>query len=537
MFVYSASLCAGHFPYPKIYLSFPSPVPTTVFYGETLRIPLQMHYLNLRGSDVWHLPPGSGLEIVGGYCPILTGSKDVYWVGVCYRNIVIPGDRLGKVIAGRTEYIVKGSDGYPPHRHTWGDDADYSPAFYVTVIPHPLSMSPIPIQKATANTDFVYNLQSVVRYYNENVMAGTPAQGLVNPVTQDGLRFDQASFSIVGKPQRTGTYVFQVGAINGYGAAAPTELKIEVGVNLKDKPRVKNNAQMISAIADKKYSMNLMALIEEPTRFMLNNQIAFHMVANKDNPTWLKIADDDATRIEGLVPAELAGQEMLVSFIASSNTGGDSDEFSVRLPIATDPTKKPLIESFQLERSAGMPMNADLSLHIKDPAQHSSLRVLLDKVEPAAPWLEVSSSNQTALEGNVPREMAGQTYQLTLRANTLIGGSSKPVTIPLHISEDKQLTPRFKAANPILPMLYVMQPFVYDFVENKDIYPEFKDIPYEISFAKEYEHPSWLKIENNKLVSESVPEDIDSDIAIHLVIKNIPGGSSEVILLSLTAMN
>lgn len=521
-------------PYVNFY--FPSSPPSTVFYGETLRIPLIMHFANLQGNKVWDvLVAGSSLEEVGGVCPVPWDSG-VYILGDCSMNIVVPGDRLGKVISGYYRYLPFGSKGHDPNKKRW-DKPFYTPSFYVTVIPHPLSMSTIATQEATANTNFTFNLKSVVRYYEENATAGTPAQAIVTPSEQYGLRFDPTNFSIIGKPKRTGRFFFQVGAKNAYSTAAPTELKIDVAINPKDTPKFKPNAQMVGAMAGTKYSMNLMNLLEHQPGFMESNQIAFRIDSNKPHPDWLDITYDDATRIEGIAPSESAGQEIELTLIASSNTGGDSESLKIQLPIFHDIAKRPSISFFRLEQTAGGQISEDLLTHIKNPAQDSNIKIILDKVEPSAPWLHVSSLYPTRLEGTVPTKSIGQLYKITLRASSSIGGSSESITIPLQISIDPRQTPQFRDDNPILPMLYCGQSYFYDFIENNDVSPAYHDAPYEIKFAEGFEHPNWLRIENNQLIADNVPEDISSDLNIHLIITNTPGGASKVISLMLTAMN
>lgn len=520
------------FDYPQVSIFFNSNPPSTVFYGDTLRIPVQMNYFALRVHKQWSIPAGSTLQATSGSCPSIPYDWGTFWTGTCYMNIVIPGDVLGKVITGTLNYNVWGEYGHYPHYHDWNRFYS-SPGFYVTVIPHNLSMSTIPIQEATANHSFVYNLKSAVKYYDENQMAGKNTQGLVNPIEQDGLRFDPASFSIVGTPKHTGTYSFKVGAQNANGTAAAVDFIVQVHANAKDKPVLKQHYSMASALPEKKYSMNLMELVEPQVGFMVTNQISFSIEPNLTNPKWLHISSEDATRLVGEVPSNAAGQEVEVTLIATSNTGGNSDPLKVKIPIACDPEKKPSIDAFALEKSVGTNIYEDLSSYIKDPTHDSNLKVLLDKVEPAAPWLSISSLNPTVLEGTVPNEATGKKYQLTLRANNSVGGSSESVLIPLQISVDREQTPRFREANPIFSRIYQGQAFVHDFVENRDIYPEYDDAPYVIQFAEGYDHPTWLRLENNKLIADLVPEDLDYIIYLNLVIKNIPGGSSGVFLLSL----
>ncbi len=407
----------------------------------------------------------------------------------------------------------------------------------IRIVPDYLSMLAIPIQEATANQSFVYNLKSAVKFYDENAKAGFPAQGVVSPVAQDGLRFDPSSFSIVGTPTRTGTYLFKVGARNANSTAEPVDFIVQVHANVKDKPVFKSHHTMVSAILNQKYRMNLMALIEPQAGFRFTNQISFRIAPEHPHPDWLHISKDDATLLEGDISTAMAGNEVEITLIASSNTGGDSLPLTVKIPVAYDPDKKSVIRFFQLNKMAGSNINEDLSAYIDDPAHDANLELILEKVEPAVNWLHISSLNPTVLEGIVPETATGQQFQLALRANTAVGGPSDLIVIPLKISADPKLAPRFKAANPLIPVLYPGQPFFYDFVANKDIYPEYEDVAYEIKFADDFTAPDWLRIEDNKLISEEISNDVNEDIYIKVVIKNIPGGLSEEYLLRLVIMN
>ncbi|CEG56032.1 hypothetical protein [Legionella fallonii] len=478
------------------------------------------------------ISPQTGVSQNNGPCSL--GSKG----STCTLTLTIIGSALpASGLSGGPVLCQTHPDGRTPNL-TMCYQPSQTDSLAITIVPHNLSMLPIPIQEATANQPFVYNLKSSVKFYDENQRAGLPAQGVVNPIEQDGLRFDQASFSIAGTPTRTGIYFFTVGAQNANGSAAPVDMQIEVHVNAKDKPVFKQHYSMASALPEQRYSINLMELIEPQIGFMVTNQITFRIDPRFSHPKWLSISEEDNTRLVGKVDKYAAGKEVEVTLIASSNTGGDSDPLTIKIPIAYDPTMKPVIDAFELKKVAGTQFYKDLSEYINDPAHDSSLRVVFDKVEPEVPWLSVSSLNPTVLEGAIPPDATGQLFQLTLRATTSVGGSSDPITIPLQININKERTPRFKAANPILPMIYPGQPFFYDFVANRDIYPEYDDAPYEINFAEEYELPTWLRIEENKLIADLVPlEDIGDEVNLKVVIKNIPGGMSEIYSLDLTVMN
>lgn len=476
------------------------------------------------------ISPQAGVNQNGGPCSLAPK-------GSCTLTLTIVGSALpGSGLSGGPVVCQTYSDGATPDTNQC-----YRPSpadnLVITMVPNSLSMLPIPIQEATANQFFVYNLKPAVKFYDENASAGYPAQGIVSPEEQDGLRFDPATFSITGTPKRTGKYLFKVGAKNAYGTAAPIDFEVQAQVNAKDKPVFKPHYSMVSALPDQKYSMNLMELVEPQTGFMLTNQISFRIDAELSHPDWLHIASDDATRLEGIVPPDAAGQEVEVTLLASSNTGGDSLPLRVKIPIAYDSQKKPVINSFELEKLAGTDIYEDLSRYIDDPAHDANLKLTLDKVDPVVTWFKISSINPTVLEGAVLDKATGQQFQLTLRAHTSIGGASDPIIIPLQISIDPEQTPRFKVAKPLMPIVYPGQTFTYDFVANKDVSPEYSDAPYEIKFAEGFNPPYWLRLEKNKLISDLVPGDLNDDIDIKIVIKNIPGGSSGEYLLSLIIMN
>ncbi len=529
MIFFCCSSFAFHYPNASIYLDNR---PSTVFYGETLVIPVSLEYFALRGYKQWHIPAGSELLSVAGRCPSIPYHEGEWGTGPCSMKLVIPGNILGQHISGALCYVVAGSyKGY-----SW-NTLFSSPEIHVTVIPHHLSMENIPEQYATANQPFIFPLKAAVRYYDENQMAGVPAQAIVQPTEQDGLRFDPASFSIVGTPERIGTYQFSVAVHNANGATEPVNLIIRVQPNLKDKPRFKSQPSMMSGLPEQKYSMNLMELLESQPGFWVTNQVSFRIDTSQSHPKWLDISHDDTTLLVGDIPSDVAGQEIAITLIARSNTGGDSDSLAVRIPIAYDPEKKPEITPFELKKSAGFSIQEDLAQYIKDPAHDPRLKVVIDRVEPEGLSLNISAANPTMLEGTIPDNATGKLFQLTLRASTPIGGPSESITIPLQVAFDQQKNPRFKATNPVLPMLYPGQSYYYDFVEHHDVYPEHTDIPYEINFAEEFVHPTWLKIENNKLIAAHIPEDIDEDVRIRVVIKNTPGGKSEVYPLKLKVMN
>lgn len=520
---------------PIVTISFPNTPPTTVYYGETLRIPVQMTYEYLRKDKTWEVPIGTTLETVAGICPSIPYDGGTFWSGTCYMNIAIPGNELGALHGGNLYYHLKGKEGKWPNKHEWSRTFS-SPAFFVKVIPHPLSMQLAGIQQATANLNFNFPLKTLVKYYDENARAGQPAQISVDSIEQDGIRYDPQSLSLVGVPKKIGTYHFKVGAKNVSGIAEPVDLSIQVAANPKDKPVFKKNPSIAYALSGGHYSLDLMNLIEPVVGFLKTNQLSFYIDEKTSHPDWLTISKEDPTILVGKVPEGMAGSEVQLTLIASSNTGGDSLPFLIKIPIAFDPTKKPVIEPFKFEQSAGDAVSFDIKPYINDPAHDPEIKVELVKVEPDSPWLHVSSLKPTVLEGLVPTEDIGQKYVLTLRAISKIGGHSEPITVPLQIQINDMLTPKFKLMNPILPLVYSGQSYFYDFMVNQDVTPEYDEFPYEIRFADGYEHPEWLKIENNTLTAKNVPDDVDDSLIIYLVITNKPGGASKAIRLELTVM-
>ncbi|CEG56765.1 hypothetical protein [Legionella fallonii] len=55
-----------HYPSAAIYLGS---VPPTVFYGETLVVPVDLQYFALQGYKLWSVPPGGSLQSVSKHCP------------------------------------------------------------------------------------------------------------------------------------------------------------------------------------------------------------------------------------------------------------------------------------------------------------------------------------------------------------------------------------------------------------------------------------------------------------------------------------
>lgn len=412
--------------------------------------------------------------------------------------------------------------------------------FEVQIVPHPLSMTVIQPQAATANINFYYDLKKAISYYDENKALGFPAKGVISSedlkkLNELGLSFNTEDLSITGIPNKMGAYTFEIGAINSTSKADCTAFTINVGANPQEKPVFKKSNTIASAIPTLNYRFNLMNLLIENPGFMVTNQISFRIKEKEQNAEWLHISKTNLNLLEGTAPLEAAGKEVEVTLIASSNLGGDSEPKTIKIPIAYDSNQQPSMEPFTLEFEVGDRIDTHVENHVKNTANDSSLKIILEKVEPEATWLSISPITPTVLEGVVPQDSVGKKYQLTLSANTRIGGCSSPITIPLQVKIDKKQTPRFKAENPQFPMLYPRQDFNYDFVAQRDITPEYEDAPYIIEFAQDSKHPYWLKLKNNKLfaAAKDIPEHINFIIKVHLVITNTPGGSSGKIPLQI----
>ncbi len=365
-----------------------------------------------------------------------------------------------------------------------------------------------------------------------------PTQINVIPDEQNGLHYDSATSSITGIPTRTGEYHFTISATIGNKTAASQDLKITVNPNYRDTPVFRPHYSLASAMPEHEYRLNLMELIEPAPSFAVSNQVRFRIVQKLSNASWLSLDKDSSTFLHGHPSSSDAGQVKEVTIIATSNTGGDSLPLTIQIPVAFDPEKRPVIDSgIKLSGAAGALFQKDFRANITDPTADGSLKLILDKIEPAAPWLAYSSSNPTQLDGVVPQGDIGQRYQLTLHANTAIGGDSDRVTIPMQIAIDKTKTPQFYSDKPQLPLVYAGQTYFYDFVGCNDVIPGYSDTPYAVELAKGYNNPGWLRIKDNKLIADKVPEHLKQKQQIFITIKNIPGGESKVLTVDLFLMN
>ena len=361
-----------------------------------------------------------------------------------------------------------------------------------------------------------------------------PIKLTVTPAQQAGLQFDPQSKSIKGTPTQAGIFSFKVSASDGNSTSAALEVLVRVDIDPKDTPVFKINPSIASAMPNQAWQLNLMDLLEPRPGFMVSNQVSFRIEKNLPHPDWLSIDEKNPTILKGRASSNQAGQTESITLIATSNTGGESQPMTINIPVAFDPAKKPRIHAdISLAAVAGSEFHHDFRASISDPTQDGNLQILLDRIEPATLDLKISPYNPTEVFGVIDDKDEGKEYKLVLRAKTAVGGVSDPVTVPLNIAVNRALTPRFYQDNPNLTSLYPGQSFSHNFVDNRDVYPEYKDIPYVVELAKGADNPIWLRIEDNKLIVDEVPDNLPQKVTVYVTIKNVPGGQSEVYPISL----
>lgn len=96
-----------YLPFVELIINNP---PTTVFNGEVVRIPMTLSYAHLQGKKVWsnHTKEGLNLENLNEFCPKIHGDVTNWHSHVCYMNIVVQGNGVGKIIRGYLSYHVSG---------------------------------------------------------------------------------------------------------------------------------------------------------------------------------------------------------------------------------------------------------------------------------------------------------------------------------------------------------------------------------------------------------------------------------------------
>lgn len=519
LLLFSSAVSSYH--YPQLSLRVLKSPPATVYYGEELRIPIEIRFFQLRKLMKWYLPAGTRMENISGYCPTVPVAYGEYTNGICSLNLVVPGTTIGRKIKGLSQYYVSG-EGSHGHRWAW---VMASFPIDITVIPHCPALLGIPKQVATANQSFNLNLKPYIKYYQENNIANTIPQMLVTPAQQGGLHYNASNYTLSGKPLALGTYTFKISTFNAKCALQSTELTIEVKANLKDKPLFRAKPSLVSGFANHKYHMNLVELVQSSAGLMEHNQIHFRIENNEPYPSWLRISPTDTTQLEGQVPEAHAGRTLGVTLVASTNTGGDSAPLRLPIAIGYDPDKKPLIKAFSINSSAGNKFHFDVLNYISNTQGHP-VHLYIDKIDPLAPWIEHDNQSLTGL---VPLDAVGQLFKITLRASTAAGGSSMTMTVPLQIGINKELTPKLIEYKN-LPIATPGQAYFHDFLEHPNVTPS---IPYQIELDKNFPNPGWIALKDNKLFIEQVPELYERLVFLYFRITNLPGGTSETIKMTL----
>ncbi|KTD51811.1 hypothetical protein Lqui_0655 [Legionella quinlivanii] len=513
-------------------LGYVFPPPQIVYAGEPVRFRMRADFFEFgrHCAYYWKTPVNAILSYVSGDCPLLNNSipnpRNPF--SVCFFDVVIP-TTVNQIIKGDISY---NNYSFNSNRCCGGKQFQaQSMPFEIKVIPHPLSISASAEQIATANVGFNYNFLNVINYYHENVQSGASPVIHVVPAEQNGLRFDPALHSLIGKPERPGIYQFQFSASNFYSYTAPAILTINVRENPQDKPVFIPEVVLPPAQALQLYQLNLPALLTANSSFLSNNQIRFRFDSRYSNPDWLLLAED-GLRLKGIVPDN---EETSWNFtlIASSNAGGDSLPKSFIIERAIDPAKKPVLKPITLSAAAGDYFSFNIQDALASASENTDIKVYLDKVEPAAPWIHYSSGSQTGLEGEIPFDAMGEVFHLTIRAANREGGSSDAMSITLTISPNPVYQPRLKDSAFVLPLAYAGQAYHFDFVKEKTIYPDFHSIPYEIFLSNKcygISNPPWIRVMDNKLEA-NIPKELAEDIFSCVQVKNKAGGLSEVIPL------
>ncbi|MGQ3891287.1 hypothetical protein [Legionella sp. CNM-4043-24] len=361
-----------------------------------------------------------------------------------------------------------------------------------------------------------------------------PVELSVEPIAQAGLRYNHATAAIEGTPTQTGVFRFSIRAEDGNSTTAKRELLVRVGVDPKDTPVFKSIVSLPSAIPGQIYQQELLNLLEPSPGFMVSNQIAFRIVPTLPHPSWLHIDEKNPLLLTGRPTLSDAGMSHSLTLIAVSNTGGESKPLTLQIPVAIDPTQKPVLRpDIVLSATAGSVFRYDFRDDISDPTEDGGLRLYLDRVEPQAEWLKQSSSAPLTLTGVPGEGDTGREYRLTVRAQSALGGMSEPVSVRLQVAINPSLTPMFHAARPHLPLLCAGQHYEYDFVTSGDVYPDYSELPYVIELAEEESNPNWLRIEDNRLIIDRVTDGLEPNQYVYLRIRNIPGGRSETYALTL----
>lgn len=422
------SLHAIPFEMPQAVLYFKEPVPQYVYLGESIRIPIKMDHSNLRKHIFWTFPPRTTLEQEQGICPSFIDTMQKYDDGSCDLALRINGNKLGTIF-GAVSLNVFNTVEDLPFEDTW-NFLFSSPMIDVSIIPNPMYLRKVATQKATINQPFVFNLKSLIEFYDQNAAAGIVPQLDVSPKNLHGIYYDAERLSLVGIPNQIATLKFTINLIDNNGKIDSKDILIKVGAHKSYAPQYKQHETIPSAVPGQEYKINLLNLIENSSK---TNQISFRFYGI--NPDFLDIKSNETIRLQGIIPQNFPSDELLCTLIASSNTGGDASPITIHIPIATDSSQAPFVQYFKIKAKSRTHFKENLAAYVVDNNQDKSLKILLDQVEPSAPWLTLSGNT---LHGNIPDYAVDRNFRMTIRANTKIGGSSAPIYADLYIESNKK---------------------------------------------------------------------------------------------------
>lgn len=398
-----------------------SPLPDTVFVGETLHIPLVMKHHCLQGQQTWQVSEGVSVRAVDGQCPPMPEFTGEMGDGTCELDMAVSGFALSRQFSAWVRFNTL------VHKHT-------SPSWTIQVLAHPVEVLSAPILAATCGVPFEVPLQSMVRYFDENVRAGNKPVMTLTPVESGGLRFDATHLTLSGTPTATGPLEFALSVTTGNTTTEPVMVRVEVGAGASSRPVFREDAQLPAFVAGQPWQFDVRALLAPGHGDAPDDGLRFRIDSAHPAPDWLQMAKDAPTMLEGTAPAASVGQEETLALIASTNTAGDSVSHVFPLTVAFDARNTPRIQPFSLTLAPGEDFEVNLSPYVEDPTGDSALQLILDAVEPAAWWLRLMPENSRVLEGRVPESQAGACFQLSLRAASTTGGSSQPAVGTLCIT-------------------------------------------------------------------------------------------------------
>lgn len=398
-----------------------SPLPTSVFVGETLHLPLLMKHHCLKGRQTWAVSEGVTVRAVDGQCPPMPEFNGEMGDGSCELDMAVTGFALSKQFSAWVRYNTL------IHKHT-------SPPLTINVLAHPVELLPVPVQAGARGLPFALPLKLLARYFDENVLAGNKPVISVTPQDGGGLHFDRQTLMLSGTPVARGALEFALSVMTGNTSIGPEIIRVEVGVPASSRPMFREDAQLPAFTVGKPWRFDARVLLAPSSTDYPNDGLRLRIDGNYPAPEWLHVPPDSSTVLEGIAPPESVEQQETLALIASTNTAGDSLSHVFPLKVAFDTENTPRIQPFSLRFAPQEDFEVNLAQYVDDPTHDPALQLILDAVEPMAYWLRLRPDNPQILEGRVPDDAAERCFQLSLRAANTTGGSSQPVVIPLCVT-------------------------------------------------------------------------------------------------------